>query len=188
MPLCWASFNLVAQRIQNGGWARQVASDSFAIANTIAGVNMRLGRRHPRDALAPVCGVGGRDRRHLPNHHYRRAGTSTVADVKEGDLWYFPAGLPHSLQGLDPDGSEFVIGFDDGECPEFNTLLVSDWLTHTPPEVWPRTSGCRKRRSRTSRCATCTSTRATRRPAAGGGRSRDERRRQARRHTRSSSR
>jgi oxalate decarboxylase len=62
-------------------------------------------------------------------------GRPEVADVKEGDLWYFPAGLPHSLQGLDPDGTEFVIAFDNGDSSEFNTLLVTDWLAHTPPEM-----------------------------------------------------
>ena len=62
-------------------------------------------------------------------------GRPQVADVTEGGLWYFPAGLPHSLQGLDPDGTEFVIAFDNGDSSEFNTLLVTDWLAHTPPEV-----------------------------------------------------
>jgi oxalate decarboxylase len=45
-------------------------------------------------------------------------GRPYVADVKEGDLWYFPAGLPHSLQGLGPDGCEFVIAFDNGAASE----------------------------------------------------------------------
>jgi len=62
-------------------------------------------------------------------------GQPYVADVKEGDLWYFPAGYPHSLQGLGPDGCEFVICFDDGAASEFNTLLVTDWFIHTPPAV-----------------------------------------------------
>src|ERR1700722_2011666 len=50
-------------------------------------------------------------------------------------FWYFPAGYPHSLQGLAPDGCEFVICFDDGAASEFNTLLVTDWFAHTPPSV-----------------------------------------------------
>ena len=62
-------------------------------------------------------------------------GRPHVADVKEGDIWYFPAGYPHSLQGLGPDGCEFVICFDDGAASEFNTLLVTDWFAHTPPAV-----------------------------------------------------
>ena len=50
-------------------------------------------------------------------------GRAFVADVKEGDLWYFPVGFPHSLQGLGPDGAEFLLAFDNGEQSEFNTLL-----------------------------------------------------------------
>jgi oxalate decarboxylase len=62
-------------------------------------------------------------------------GRAYVTDVKEGDLWYFPAGYPHALQGLGPDGSEFILAFDQGEQSEFNTLMVTDWIAHTPPEV-----------------------------------------------------
>jgi oxalate decarboxylase len=68
-------------------------------------------------------------------------GRPQVADVKEVGLWYFPAGPPHSLQGLEPDGSEFVLAFDNGESSEFNTLLVTDWLAHTPPEVLAKNFG-----------------------------------------------
>ena len=68
-------------------------------------------------------------------------GRPYVADVKEGDLWYFPAGYPHSLQGLGPDGCEFVICFDNGDASEFNTLLVTDWFTHTPPAVLAKNFG-----------------------------------------------
>jgi oxalate decarboxylase len=63
------------------------------------------------------------------------SGRAYVADVKEGDLWYFPAGYPHSLQGLGPDGCEFILAFDDGKQSESNTLLVTDWMAHTPPDV-----------------------------------------------------
>jgi len=33
-------------------------------------------------------------------------GKSFVTDVQQNDLWYFPSGLPHSIQGLGPDGCE----------------------------------------------------------------------------------
>jgi oxalate decarboxylase len=32
----------MTQAVWNGGWARQVTQDSFAVADTISGVNMRL--------------------------------------------------------------------------------------------------------------------------------------------------
>jgi oxalate decarboxylase len=58
MPLSWASFNNAPRRIQNGGWARQVTQDSFAVADT-----------------------------------------------------------------------------NEGKASEFTTLLVSEWFTHTPPDI-----------------------------------------------------
>ena len=61
--------------------------------------------------------------------------------MAEGGLWYFPAGFPHSLQGLGPDGTEFVIAFDNGELSEFNTLLLTDWIADTPPEVLAKNFG-----------------------------------------------
>jgi oxalate decarboxylase len=61
--------------------------------------------------------------------------------VGVGDLWYFPAGIPHSIQGLDPDGCEFLLVFDDGDFNEDNTFLISDWFKHTPSEVLGKNFG-----------------------------------------------
>lgn len=68
-------------------------------------------------------------------------GKSFVADVKQNDLWYFPSGIPHSIQGLDPDGTEFMLVFDDGEFSEAGTLLLSDAMAHVPPEVLSKNFG-----------------------------------------------
>jgi oxalate decarboxylase len=142
MPQFWASFNLAPKRIQNGGWPRQITQDDFKISTTISGVNMRLGPGGVRElhwhqpaewAVMTYgnCRVTILDQKGRPE----------VADVKEGDLWYFPPGLLHSLRGLDPDGCEFVIAFDNGASSEFNTLLVTDWIAHTPPEVLAKNFG-----------------------------------------------
>jgi oxalate decarboxylase len=142
MPQYWASFNLAPKRIQNGGWARQVTQDDFKISTTIAGVNMRLGpggvrELHWHQQAEWAVMTYGNCRVTILD----QTGRPQVADVKEGDLWYFPAGLPHSLQGLAPDGAEFVLAFDNGESSEFNTLLVTDWVAHTPPEVLAKNFG-----------------------------------------------
>lgn len=49
-------------------------------------------------------------------------------DLEAGDLWYFPAGHPHSLQGLSPNGTEFLLIFDNGEFSEESTFLLTDWM------------------------------------------------------------
>ena len=143
IPMFWSSFNIAPKRVQAGGWARQVTTAMFPISKDIAGVNMRLDRRrHPRTALAPAGRVGRDDLRQLPGDGAGcNKGRPYVADVKAGDLWYFPPGLPHSLQGLGPDGAEFVLAFDNGASGEYNTLLVSDWIAHTPPEVLAKNFG-----------------------------------------------
>jgi oxalate decarboxylase/phosphoglucose isomerase-like protein (cupin superfamily) len=55
-----------------------------------------------------------------------------IGDVAEGDLWFFPTGYPHSIQGLGPDGCEFLLVFDEGMFSEYNTFLISGWFAHTP--------------------------------------------------------
>jgi oxalate decarboxylase len=142
MPQFWTSFNLAPKRIQNGGWARQITQDDFKISTSISGVNMRLGpgairELHWHQQAEWAVMTYGNCRVTIID----QAGRPQVADVKEGDLWYFPSGLPHSLQGLGPDGCEFVIAFDNGASSEFNTLLVTDWIAHTPPEVLAKNFG-----------------------------------------------
>jgi oxalate decarboxylase len=142
MPTTWASFNNAPKRIQNGGWAREVTVADFAISKEISGVNMRLtagGIRelHWHQAAEWAIMTYGTCRVTVLDAQ----GRPYVADVKEGDLWYFPPGAPHSLQGLGPDGCEFVICFDDGHADEFNTLLVTDWFAHTPPEILAKNFG-----------------------------------------------
>ena len=95
MPQYWASFNLAPKRIQNGGWARQVTQDDFKISTTISGVNMRLGpggvrELHWHQQAEWAVMTYGNCRVTILD----LAGRPQVADVKEGDLWYFPAGFP----------------------------------------------------------------------------------------------
>ena len=135
-PQFWSSFNLAPRRIQDGGWGRQVTQSDFAISTEISGVNMRLSAGGIRElhwhqqAEWAIMTYG-----HCRITVLDAQGRPSVADVAEGDLWYFPPGLPHSLQGLGPDGAEFVLAFDNGVSSEFNTLPATDWLAHTPPEV-----------------------------------------------------
>jgi oxalate decarboxylase len=66
-------------------------------------------------------------------------------DVGEGDLWNFPSGIPHALQGLEGDGCEFLLVFDDGNFSEDSTFSVTDWLAHTPREVLAKNFGVPER-------------------------------------------
>lgn len=142
MPMFWSSFNNAPKRIQDGGWARQVTKADFAISEAVSGVNMRLGpggirELHWHRAAEWALMTNGRCRITVLD----AKGRAYVQDVEAGDIWYFPAGFPHSLQGLGPDGCEFVIVFDDGGQSEYGTLLLTDWLAHTPPALLSKSFG-----------------------------------------------
>ena len=136
MELFWSSFNTAHKRVQAGGWAREVTQADFAISDAVSGVNMRLGpggvrELHWHQQAEWAVMVDGACRITVLDGKGRPA----VRDVQRGDLWYFPPGLPHSLQGLGATGAEFVLVFDNGKASEFNTLLLNEWMAHTPPDV-----------------------------------------------------
>src|ERR1700682_6359008 len=92
----------------------------------------RIGTRLPN---GPTCFMAP------PVSQPSTQGHNFVDDVGVGDLWYFASGVPHSIQGLNPDGCEFLLVFDDGEFDEDNTFLLSDWFKHTPAEVLSKNLG-----------------------------------------------
>jgi len=138
----WSSFSSAHRRIQQGGWSRQVTVEDFPISKDIAAVNMRLtagGVRelHWHNAAEWALMLSGNARITAIDND----GKSAVKDVAKDDLWFFPTGTPHSVQGLEPDGCEFLLVFDDGKFSEANTTLISDWTRHTPPEVLAKNWG-----------------------------------------------
>lgn len=62
-------------------------------------------------------------------------GGNFIDDLNKGDLWYFPSGVPHSLQGLGENGTEFLLIFDDGSFSEESTFILTDWLGMFPPSA-----------------------------------------------------
>jgi oxalate decarboxylase len=94
-----------------------------------------------RAALAQSRGVGLYALRQRADHGHDAEGRNFVDDVGVGDLWYFASGVPHSIQGLNPDGAEFLLVFDDGDFDEDNTFLISDWFKHTPNDVLAKNFG-----------------------------------------------
>lgn len=141
VPL-WYSFDLVKKRVEEGGWTHQVTERELPSSRDIAGVNMRLTAGsyremhwHTADEWAYV--LYGKARVTVMNPD----GTMFIGDVEEGDLWIFPAGFPHSIQGLGPDGTEFLLVFNQGAFSEDGTMLLSEFVAHMPPEVLSKNTG-----------------------------------------------
>ena len=136
------SFGLAHKRITDGGWTRQVTVRELPVSKSMAGVEMRLikgGVRelhwHPSAEWAFM--IYGNARITAVDAD----GKSFVNDVAAGDLWLFPGGIPHSIQGLGPDGCKFLLVFNEGDFNEFGTFLLTDWFAHTPKEVLAKNFG-----------------------------------------------
>jgi oxalate decarboxylase len=137
----WYSFDLARKRVEEGGWTHQVTQRELPQSKDLAGVNMRLTAGsfrelhwHTADEWAFM--EYGNPRVTVLNPD----GTMFIDDVGEGDLWFFPAGYPHSIQGLGPDGCQFLLVFNEGLFSEDNTFLLSELVAHIPPEVLMKNS------------------------------------------------
>ncbi|MCI1775033.1 MAG: oxalate decarboxylase family bicupin [Paenibacillus lautus] len=135
MPNLKMSFSDTHMQLNHGGWSREITVRDLPIATTLAGVNMSLtpgGVRelHWHQQAEWAYMIWGSARITAMD----ASGRNFIADVGPGDLWYFPAGLPHSIQGLE-EGCEFLLVFDDGHFSDLNTLSISDWFAHTPKDV-----------------------------------------------------
>src|SRR3984957_3374690 len=142
LPNLRFSFEDAHARLERAGWSRQVTVRELGISKNVAGVNMRLNKGGVRElhwhkAAEWSYMLTGRARITALDID----GRGFVDEVGAGDLWYFPPGIPHSIQGLEPDGCEFLLVFDDGEFDEDNTFLLSDWFKHVPPEVLAKNFG-----------------------------------------------
>ncbi|KAJ7239409.1 oxalate decarboxylase [Mycena haematopus] len=131
-------FAMSHNRLQAGGWARQQNIEVLPIATSMASVNMRLEAGAIRElhwhktsewayVMSGSTQVTAVD----------TDGKNFLATVGPGDIWFFPPGIPHSLQATNDsaDGSEFLLIFDDGAFSEDSTFLLTDWLSHIPAEV-----------------------------------------------------
>ncbi len=135
MPNLKFPYALSHMRVEYGGWSREVTVREMPASTTIAGVNMHLepgGVRelhwHKEGEWSYMIKGKARITAISPD------GREFVDDVEEGDLWYFPRGVPHSIKGLS-EGAEFLLAFDDGSFSENSTFSITDWFAHTPKDV-----------------------------------------------------
>jgi oxalate decarboxylase len=143
----WYSFDLAPKRMQGGGWTHQVTQRELPPSKDLAGVNMRLTAGsfrelhwHTANEWAIMLTGTARVSVMQPD------GKMFIDDVEAGDIWYFPSGFPHSIQGLKGDGPtgdgcEFLLVFDEGRFSEDDTFLLSEFLAHTPPAILQKNTG-----------------------------------------------
>jgi len=134
-------FAMAHNRLEDGGWAREVTIREMPSLKELAAVNMRLGpgvvrelHWHKEAEWAYV--LQGRVRFYLVDENRQ----TLVEDLGPGDLWLAPAGFPHAIQGLE-EGTEFLLVFNDGNFSENETLLITELFAHMPREVLAKNFG-----------------------------------------------
>lgn len=142
MPNLRFPFADAHMKMCQGGWSREVTQRELAISTTMAGVNMRLTSGGVREIHCHKQAewsfmLAGKARITAVDND----GHNFIADVAAGDLWCFPSGIPHSIQGLPDEGCEFLLAFPDGEFSEDSTFAITDLFAHNDPGVLARTLG-----------------------------------------------
>ena len=130
-------------RLGPGGITRGASVHQFPASVGIAGVSMRVEAGGMRElhwhANAAAWGyvISGSCRTTL----MRPDGSSEIDIFTPGDIWYFPRGWGHSIQGLGPDECHFILIFDNGDFSEDHTFSITDWISRTPADVVAQSLG-----------------------------------------------
>jgi oxalate decarboxylase family bicupin protein len=124
---------------KESGFARQQNTNDLPAATAMAGVDMRLAPHayrelHWHKANEWSLMLKGSVRLATVNED----GQTFINDISAGDVWFFPAGVPHSIQALD-EGCEFLLVFDEGDFSEDGTDLVSEMFARNPKSVLSKT-------------------------------------------------
>ncbi len=141
LPSFRFALGAVTPKSWDGGWAKEATVEEFPVSQKLAGVLMSLEAGGLRElhwhanAAEWAYVISGRCRVTTIDPQ----GCCEVVDFGPGDVWYFPRGHGHSIQGL--EDCLFVLVFDNGYFSEFGTFSISDWIGHIPPEVLEKTFG-----------------------------------------------
>ncbi len=126
-----------APRTGAGGTTRGASVREFPASAGLAGVSMRLAPGSLRElhwhanAAEWAYVVSGSCRTTIVHPD----GSSAVDTFGPGDVWYFPRGYGHSIQGLGPGECHFILIFDNGDFSEDHTFSLTDFLAHVPTAV-----------------------------------------------------
>jgi bicupin, oxalate decarboxylase family len=126
-----------------GGSSNEANSTNFPISKGMAGVSMFL---KPGGLRELHWHANAAEWAYVIKGHCRVTvidpeGHSEIKDFGPGDVWYFPRGHGHSIQGLGNEECHFILVFDSGYFSEFATFSVSDWIAQTPPSVLSKNFG-----------------------------------------------
>ncbi|KAH6648180.1 oxalate decarboxylase, partial [Truncatella angustata] len=136
------SFSDSKTRILNGGWVREQVVTDLPSSHDLSAAQQHLTKGSIRELHWHKVAEWG----------YVYAGSVLVSAVDEngqyqvskleiGDVWYFPKGEAHTIQGLE-DENEFLLVFDETNFDAVGTTFnIDDWLAHTPKSIIAKSLG-----------------------------------------------
>ncbi|KAL8672308.1 MAG: hypothetical protein Q9168_003224 [Polycauliona sp. 1 TL-2023] len=136
------SFSDSKTRVFPGGWVREQVITDLPASHDIAAAQQHLKKGALRELhWHRVAEWGYVYQGKVRVSAVDEDGRNQVDDLQVGDIWYFPKGQAHTIQGLDSE-NEYLLAFDDGNFDATGTTFnVDDWITHTPKSILAKNFG-----------------------------------------------
>ncbi|KAI5463576.1 RmlC-like cupin domain-containing protein [Mariannaea sp. PMI_226] len=136
------SFSDSKTRILKGGWVREQVITDLPSSHDIAGAQQHLKKGALRELhWHRVAEWGFVYNGSIEISAVDEFGRYQVETLNYGDIWYFPKGAAHTIQGLDEE-NEYLLVFDEADFDKIGTtFMVDDWITHTPKHILAKNFG-----------------------------------------------
>ncbi|KAH6995875.1 putative oxalate decarboxylase oxdC [Ilyonectria sp. MPI-CAGE-AT-0026] len=136
------SFSDSKTRILKGGWVREQVIQDLPSSHDISGAQQHLKKGAIRELhWHRVAEWGIVYSGSVLISAVDEFGRYQVEQLNYGDIWYFPKGAAHTIQGLG-DENEYLLVFDDADFDKAGTtFMVDDWINHTPKHILAKNFG-----------------------------------------------
>ncbi|EWC47712.1 hypothetical protein DRE_02912 [Drechslerella stenobrocha 248] len=139
--LKWA-FSDSKTRLVKGGWVREQLVTDLPPSKDIAAAQQHLVKGAIRELhWHKVAEWGIVFNGSILVSAVDEHGQNTAEVLNQWDIWYFPKGVGHTVQGL-ADQNEYLLVFDNGDFEAIGTTFnIVDWLIHAPLDVLSKNFG-----------------------------------------------
>ncbi|KAH6895996.1 RmlC-like cupin domain-containing protein [Thelonectria olida] len=136
------SFSDSKTRLLKGGWVREQVIQDLPSSHDISGAQQHLKKGAIRELhWHRVAEWGIVYSGSVQISAVDEFGRYQVENLNYGDIWYFPKGAAHTIQGLDEE-NEYLLVFDDADFDKIGTtFMVDDWINHTPKHILAKNFG-----------------------------------------------
>ncbi|KAH7017070.1 RmlC-like cupin domain-containing protein [Ilyonectria destructans] len=136
------SFSDSKTRILKGGWVREQVIQDLPSSHDISGAQQHLKKGAIRELhWHRVAEWGIVYSGSVLISAVDEFGRYQVEQLNYGDIWYFPKGAAHTIQGLGEE-NEYLLVFDDADFDKAGTtFMVDDWINHTPKHILAKNFG-----------------------------------------------